>query len=1133
MDRPLRYHPDRGDFVIHNGGEFFNRPLYGGNTAFRVDAGDEPEFSLYLPGRGGNVRLGIRLPGGGFWFTQAADITSRYRPGMMLYEIRDPRLGAGLIRIQAIALAETEGLVVKVEASELPSGAELAWAYGGADGVRGARDGDIGTERVPIGIYFQLTPDRCRGDRFDLGRGRFTLHGARAELVGIVPDSSSMHIADARDWNSLPALFASARGGQTGFPVVAGTTPVPANRPLYLCIQHVPGAAAREAATDLAVYREVSNHRVRSQPGAGATLEPAFTAASLPGVFDRAYAHFEALRTRVRIETPDPWLDAAVGALDVAADAVWDAPQQDIMHGAIAWRTRLLGWRGPYALDNLGWHDRARKHAVYWAGRQNTAPIPPHIPPPDERAHLARSESALHSNGDLSDSHYDMNLVYFDALFRHLDWTGDTVLARQLWPVIARHLAWERRLFRRPFGTAKLPLYEAYADIWASDDLEYDGGGVAYSSAYNAYEERRAAEIARLVGADPAPYLAEANAIDRAMHRYLWLPHRGWFAEYKDSLGLQIVHPAAGLWSFYHVVDSGIPTPFEAWQMTRYVDTALPHLPVRGPGVPADQPYAMVATTDWMPYAWSVNNVVVGENAHTALGLWQANRPDDAFRLLKGTILATMYLGICPGNVGTMTYLDVYRRESQRDFADGSGTLSRAVIEVLFGVSPDLLHDSVRIHPGFPETWTHASLVHPDLRFSYQRRGDTDVYRIAPRFAEPVSLTLEVTARLDRVARVLVNGAPAAWSPVLPSIGRPRIEIHTPAGVPAAIEITWSGRPIQPPPSEVVAAPGQVSVVAGLPGMPGAWKDPQQVLAAPPEAGDRLPVSATATPGHRTLFAQVRQGDFQWWLPISVVVAAPRHAEPTIDWTRAPSPPCHYETVPLAGVFNARVTDLFQNAYRSPRPSGGASLEIPIQGIGGWADGIHATADIDDSGLRAQAAHHGGRFLMPNGLPLATPGPGRTRNIAFVSQWTNYPRSLTVPLTGRARRLVLLMAGSTNWMQSRIENGEVIVTYTDGTRTRLPLVNPSNWWPIDQDYFIDDYQFARPGPIPPRVDLRTGTVRLLDPAHFKGLGRKVPGGAASVLELPLDPARTLKSLTVRALANEVVIGLMSATLERP
>ncbi|MCM3873180.1 MAG: hypothetical protein ND895_21055, partial [Pyrinomonadaceae bacterium] len=94
------------------------------------------------------------------------------------------------------------------------------------------------------------------------------------------------------------------------------------------------------------------------------------------------------------------------------------------------------------------------------------------------------------------------------------------------------------------------------------------------------------------------------------------------------------------------------------------------------------------------------------------------------------------------------------------------------------------------------------------------------------------------------------------------------------------------------------------------------------------------------------------------------------------------------------------------------------------------------------------------------------------------------------------------------------------------------LVNPTNWWPIDQDYFIDDFAFRRPEQIPPRVDLKTGAVRVLDPTEFKGKGGKVPGGAATVLDLPLDRRRELKSLTVRTLANEVVIGLMGVTLVR-
>jgi hypothetical protein len=188
--------------------------------------------------------------------------------------------------------------------------------------------------------------------------------------------------------------------------------------------------------------------------------------------------------------------------------------------------------------------------------------------------------------------------------------------------------------------------------------------------------------------------------------------------------------------------------------------------------------------------------------------------------------------------------------------------------------------------------------------------------------------------------------------------------------------------------------------------------------------------------------------------------------------------------------------------------------------------------EIDDSGLRAAAARNDGRFVLPQGVPFTTPTPPGKRNIAFTSQWDNFPREIVVPLAGRARHIYLLMAGSTNSMQSRLDNGEVVVRYRDGTSERLPLHNPTSWWPIDQDYLIDDFAFKRPEPVPPRVDLKTGAVRTLDAREIRGKGGPVAGGAATVLDLPLDPQKSLESLTVRTLANEVLVGLMSATLAR-
>jgi len=278
-------------------------------------------------------------------------------------------------------------------------------------------------------------------------------------------------------------------------------------------------------------------------------------------------------------------------------------------------------------------------------------------------------------------------------------------------------------------------------------------------------------------------------------------------------------------------------------------------------------------------------------------------------------------------------------------------------------------------------------------------------------------------------------------------------------------------------------------------------------------------------------FAQVRQGAFAWWSPNRPAAATKSRDKTQTDWKSAPARPV--ECVDIAAHFNERVVDIFKpGKYRSPR-SPFVSLSLPSQGLGAWAGHVNASAEIDDSGLRRASAANSGRFLMPNSVPFATPGPGKAPNVVFVSQWDNYSREARIELVGHAARVYLLMVGSTNHMQSRLDNGEVVVEYADGSSTRLGLQNPTTWWPIEQDYFIDDYQFCYVGYLPPRIDLKTGQVRLLSIDEFKGRGGIVPGGAATVLELALEVTKPLSHLTTRALANDVVIGLMAATLERP
>jgi hypothetical protein len=108
------------------------------------------------------------------------------------------------------------------------------------------------------------------------------------------------------------------------------------------------------------------------------------------------------------------------------------------------------------------------------------------------------------------------------------------------------------------------------------------------------------------------------------------------------------------------------------------------------------------------------------------------------------------------------------------------------------------------------------------------------------------------------------------------------------------------------------------------------------------------------------------------------------------------------------------------------------------------------------------------------------------------------------------------------------------VTYQDLTTDTLRLRNPDNWCPIEQDYYVDGLAFSVAQPRPYRVCLGTGTVSrdLGRELNVKGVyGRELPGGAAQMLRMPLNPRKKLRSLTLRTLSNDVVIGLMAVTLQ--
>lgn len=247
----------------------------------------------------------------------------------------------------------------------------------------------------------------------------------------------------------------------------------------------------------------------------------------------------------------------------------------------------------------------------------------------------------------------------------------------------------------------------------------------------------------------------------------------------------------------------------------------------------------------------------------------------------------------------------------------------------------------------------------------------------------------------------------------------------------------------------------------------------------------------------------------------------------------APSVP-----VDIRRYFNSNVDDIYKNAYLSPR-SPYTTLEMPKQGIGQWCIPDRMAA-IEDDGLRAKVVD--GLFDTGLGVKFQTPSAGH--NIVYTSLWDNYPDSVVIPAKGRARSACFLLAGSTNNMQSRIDNALIIATYQDGTADTLHLMNPVNWCPVEQEYYVDGMAFWSAPLHPYRVHLGTGIVArdLSQAIHINNVDaspranpdsaepRFIKDGAAEILQMPLNAHQKLRSFTLRTLSNDVVVGVMAISL---
>lgn len=1019
--RALVYRPEGDAIVTDTCERWNNRPLYCHERFSLIWAGEMPA----LMGDMGIVYFGFERAGRRVLLQHFAHRRMRFRGGAITWEFADTRFPALKVTVTGAALADANGVAARVTAT-------------------GTRPGD----RV-FNLFYPSHPERSGVRTIDAGVSSLTFAAEAKRPLSRI---------DAR-WTSSAQAFATLRYNDREN--IARLTPTVAvqGRNTVGEMSSLAAMSGLFVSFDITarphdlVFATADDD---SDPGFERMVRRAdpldlSKIADPTQAFAAALARTEDFATRVKVETPDPYLNAAMPAAVAGSAGIFVNPC--FVHGGSHWRFQKPGWRTMGGAIYYDWPDLVRRALQHWNTRQvkdnGSRTRFEYLPSQSQQS----KRSLMYGTGFLDyggSLHYDFQTQFFDEAVRAWRATGDPEIQKLLHPMLELHLQYLKRNFD-PDGD---DLYESTNNCWPSDSIGYNGGPTPEASGYAYYALRAAADMCRLAGdaVGAQRHADKADRVRRAVNDRLWCAARGQYASSIESAGLHRQLPEAWAYAQCVPIEAGLVPLERAWQAMFATKTRLERfiLPYGG---------ELRQTSNFVPGMWSQRELFGGDTLMMALSYFLIGQGDEGWPLLRGTLVESMYGDPTPksgysnenGRFGMSNLISpgaLSHPNCSLDFSDISSMFARAVVEGLFGYRPDYPNGRILISPTFPSAWNAASIRTP--AFSLAKEGAR--YRVTLR--RKACFDFRIPVRCGQVAAVRLNGVPVAF----------RLEAgpectfvcaRTPLLDTATLELVTAGTP------------------------------PSSALPANPTRDARLRIVRMEGAAPRYTFAE----------------------EPTPSWTW----PSLLRTAPISGTatpldisrnFNADIRDIFRQQYLSPRPNT-CSMRIAKDGWSPWT--------FQWWGIRPPVIKFNPPVKTPQNYALDA---AAKRNIAFTSSWDNFPHEVTIPVERTAREVWLLVAGNVPPMVNRIPAGELVFTYADGVEEKLELVLPMNFWSICRFGRVD-YDYRRDGfALPPQPPLQ---VQLGENCRAMSYGWRLR-------------EKPLKSVTLRTLAQETILGLMAVSL---
>ena len=417
--------------------------------------------------------------------------------------------------------------------------------------------------------------------------------------------------------------------------------------------------------------------------------------------------------------------------------------------------------------------------------------------------------------------------------------------------------------------------------------------------------------------------------IRKGFFEKLWYKEGGHPGAYREQGGHERLHTDAWMPGIALALDCpGLLTPEQMATSLYFTEWAWQREKRPGGGV-------RVYPSNWVPSLWSNRTKSPGDEHHLALGYCFAGLPEGAMEIINGHISEMGFESPVPASLG------VPYASCGTDFGDCVAGFTRVVVSGVFGYRPDYPNGLVTIAPQFPAAWDHASFEHPDFKLNYKREGHFERLNVELTRAAPMICELPFAGQA--VKSLTVNGRKVK-AEVKPGFGRTLCVIRTP--LTHKVEIVLDvAEPVSESRRREAESGSQGALEADSGSLFRLWaddarivdlKDDQGVLANPRIKDGKLTAFTSTNAGRHRLVAKVRTGKLEQYRLYDINVRDGKAEDYAAAKNLRQAPQgATWTGIDLGGVLNGRVSEIYRQAYVSPRPDT-VSTRIAIDGHGVW-----------------------------------------------------------------------------------------------------------------------------------------------------------------------------------------------------